>query len=102
QRPATVEVLLRFIRAALQQAHESALGVSIGHVRVQRNGSGEVSLSPFQIAFGLPVCGAIKPGVGKARVELDGLAVIGQRAVEIAFYLPRRAAITEGFVAVAD
>ena len=81
QRQASGEVLLSFAILAVQQSHESALGVGVGQMRFQFNGHGEIGFGTSQIAFGLPVSGAVEPGVGKARVELDGLVEIGERAL---------------------
>jgi hypothetical protein len=83
-----VEVLLRFVGAALPQAQESALGMGVRQLRferaVQRDVVREISLGARPLALRLPVSGAIEPSVGKARIQLNGLVVIGERAVPIA------------------
>src|SRR5262245_58716943 len=57
----------------------------------------EVTLGPFEISIGFPLCGSIEPCVSKVLVDLDGLIVIGQCAFEIVNELTSRAAITPSF-----
>lgn len=97
---ATVEVLLRFAGAALQQAHQPTLGVAVRMARHHCNGLCEIRLRLLQVSLKLPAGAAIEPGVGIARVKRERLIVIGERAIKVAFGLSCCATVAPGFVKI--